>query len=285
MNAKINTAENYWGLAAIYEGQKLVFSGTFSQERIWRERWKKFFSVFKKDEDKAVQTTNGQTDLYNLFSPNARQVWNQAFLQAQHRRANVTLEDIFLALLNQQSVLDIFRRLGADTNAAKVLLKNYLQLKTPGQPRDELQKIPFEAYVLATKFHDPKIGSLMLLGALVKIAPQDGILQAIFSNLTLTLYKLEVLAVWELDLNYSFPESSAGADFLDCCRQAEGLEKHFGYFYQFSAIETAVIAAAGQFNKDQRHKTTLGLLVKGGLLGRQNQTKIISEQLIQKASA
>ena len=285
MSLKNTTTNNSWGLSAVYEEQKLVFSGTFDPKRIRKERWEKFLCLFSKNNSAQFNQSEGQTDIYKLFSYNAKEVWQQAFLHAKRRGSEVYLEDLFLALLKQDSVQILFKRFGADTNATRILLKNFLKLGMPQGHEDELKKVPFEAYALASQLHDTKVGCLMLLGALIKIAPKYTILEAIFSNIGLTLDKLEVISIWQLGLNFQFPAGSTNSRFLDCCRQAEPLEKHFGYFFEFSAIEQTVAAAGGQPNKDTRHRTMLKLLVKAGLLARQNHDKLILADSIQKAYA
>lgn len=285
MNDKNQTLTNNWGLAAIYQEQKLVFSGTFDLSRIRQERWKKFLQLFKKNKTSYSADKSDTTDIYDLFSPSARQAWSQAFYGAKQRRAAVTLEDIFLALLDEPSVQDLFVRLEEDPVDTKVLLNNYLKLGKPTAFSDELKKIPFEAYALALRLHGRKIGSLMLLGALLKLAPKDSILQAIFTNIGLTLDKLEVLTVWLVHLNFSFPVGSLNDQLLDCCLKAELLEKHFGYFFELPAIEAVANISAKQTNEALQHKTMLRLLVKAGLLAKLKHAAVVPARLVMQASA
>jgi hypothetical protein len=286
MSAKNTTSNNTWGISAIHQGQKLVFTGTFSAERIKKERWQKVWTGLFRQKFSAANSEANGIDIYNLFSPNAKQAWIAAFNTAKKRRGKVNLADIFLALLDEPAIVNLFKRMGAgNTGATKILLKNYLKLGTPADTGEELKKVPFEAYALAVRLHDHKIGSLMLLGAILILAPQNSILQAIFSNINLTLETLEILTVWQINLNYEFPPNSVAGQVLACCRQAELLEHHFGYLYEFSAIKTAVQLAQKQTKASLRQKTALGLLVKAGLLAQRLPFKTVTPELITKSSA
>jgi len=252
-----------WGLAAAYEHQTLIFSDALI--------------VAKKS------IKNQPINLYNLFSPSSKKAWNNGRLMAKKRKAPMGVEDLFLSLLKGSSVNNLLRRLKVSTSAAEVLLKNYVKLN-PNSQSSGIQQIPFEGFLQAIKLHNHKIGTLMLLGALLKSVPQENILQAIFSNIDLSLEKLELFAVWILNLDYEFPRHSKNAKLLYCSRQAQALEEHFGYFFEYPAIEAAVLLSSKQTLPDLEHKKALQYLVKAGLLATVRGTKIISEKLVQKAA-
>ena len=284
MQSKIS-ANNTWGVSAVYQDQKLIFSGTFSAKRIREERWQQFWRGLLRKKPGAEEPLSNAVDIYKLFSPNAKLAWRAAFFKAKKRKAQVNLADLFLALLDEPAVGKLFDRMGnGSTKATKILLKNYLKLGAPVDTGQELKKIPFEAYALAVRLHDHKIGSLMLLGAILALAPKDSILQAIFSNIGLNLETLEILTIWLINLNYNFPKGSLQSQILEYCRRAELLEQHFNYHYEFSAIKTAAELALKQSKAGLRQKTALGLLVKAGLLAHERGIKNITSELIKKSS-
>ncbi len=124
----------------------------------------------------------------------------------------------------------------------------------------------------------------MLLGGLLHLAPQDNVLQAIFSNINLTLDKLEILSVWILNLQYEFPEGSSSSHTTYCCLQAQNLENHFGYFFEFPAIESAVKFSQNYY-KDLRGQKALQYLVKAGALAKAAGTMRVSEKFVQLAAS
>ncbi len=265
---KYTRTKSGWGLRANHEEHKLIFSGVFTPQIL---------------KSQSVGNETGVIDIYTLFSDSAKQAWKNAYLSARSRKSEVGLEDIFIALLQEKSVKNLLLRLNASTHAAEVLIKNYLTL-THSTTDNSVKIIPFESFLLSVKLHNHKIGSLMLLGALLKSVPNDTILQAIFSNIGLTLDKLELFAVWQLRLNYQFPANSSNFKYLYCCQQTEMLEQHFGYFFDLPAIELAVILSANKTLKDLEHKRALQLLVKAASLAKNKQTKIIGENLVTEAS-
>ncbi len=272
-----------WGMTGLYEGQRLVFSGTFDSKRIRRENWQRFFPFFKTDLTKNPGSIINNLDVYSLFSHNAKWAWREAYFIAKRRGAEVGVEDIFLALLKTSAVNNLFSRFKVDYKTAKNLLQNYLKLK-PSPSLLAVQKIPFEAFAISLQLHDHKIGCLMLLGALLTVTPEDNILQAIFANIELDLEKLEIFSDWILNLDYEFPKNSTASKLLFCCEQAAGLEEHFGYFYEFPAIESAVALSSGQTLSDLEHLKALQLLVRAGLLAQKKHIKNISEDLIKQAA-
>jgi len=140
------------------------------------------------------------------------------------------VEDIFLALLKEPSVVNLLSRIKVNGPQAETFINNYLKL-TPPLDGATVKKIPFEAFALAAKLHNHKIGSLMLLGGLLEATPHNNILQAIFSNIGLSAAKLELFAVWLLDLDYDFPSSSISGKLLFCLRQAANLEQTLRLFF------------------------------------------------------
>ena len=280
---KYQITDSGWGLTAFYEGQRLIFSGIFEPAKI---RANKLLQIFGQRLTVRSSKQTGMianVDLYSLFSKDAKRVWNNAYRFARQRKSPIGVEDIFFALIKEKTVKQLFARTRVNTNSAEQFLKNYLQLNTvnPGQ---SIKKLPFEAFLITLKLHNRQIDSLMLLGALINIVPQDNILQAIFSNVGLTPGKLDLLTVWLLDLDHEFAKGSKNAKLLYCCRQAEALEQHFKYFYDFNAIETALNLSLGQTLKDLEHKKALQLLVKAGLLARGHGQKIISGPLVKEAA-
>jgi len=302
-----------WGLEAFYEGYRLVFSA----DLMTAGTLQKIARLFKtKPNNKNPGSIINNVDLYNMFSKNAKHAWYNACGLAQKRKDLLTVEDIFLTLLKEPSVINLLSRIKVSGPQAKTFINNYLKLTTPldsaavnpvREPitifnshdfqndfflptassttfSNGVKKIPFEAFALAAKLHNHKIGSLMLLGGLLKATPNDNILQAIFSNIGLTAAKLELFAVWLLDLDYEFPPDSVNGKLLFCLRQAAGLEQHFGYFFELPAIEAAVNLSQRQTLKDLQHLKSLQLLVKAGLLAQTKKTKIISESLVRQAA-
>jgi hypothetical protein len=272
-----------WGLEAFYEGYRLVFSADFAQARLKKEKWTKFLKFFKIGPKKNPGSIVGSVDLYDLFSQSAKRAWNNAYKLSKKRGQAASVEDIFLALLLEPSVKNILGRLKVNGQQAGTFINNYLQLTSP-LDGDVVKKIPFEAFALSARLHNHKIGSLMLLGGLLRAVPRDNILQAIFTNIGLTSAKLELFSVWLLDLDYNFPPQSTSAQLLFCLRQAQGLEEHFGYFFEFPAIAAAMDLSLGQTLKDLQHVKALQLLVKAGLLAQNKGTKIISENLVIQAA-
>ena len=222
-----------------------------------------------------------KVDIYELFSPSAKRAWKNACRSSEKRKMSLGVEDVFLALLKEDSVKNLLRRLNVKTHEAEILINNYLKL-TPSLGGLPLKKIPFEAFLLAAQLHNHKVGSLMLLGSLLKTTPKENILQAIFTNIGLNAGKLELFAVWLLGLNYEFPSLSTNGKLLYCLRQAQGLEEHFGYFFDLPAIEAAVDLSANQTLKDFEHKKALQFLVKAGAMARANGHKVVGQNLVRR---
>lgn len=270
-----------WGLSAFYEGQLLVFSENFD---LSKTGGKKLFNLFKRKPKQKINKLIAEIDVYQAFSPDARQVWKNAYYFAKKQKDSIGAEAVLLALLKDKEIKTLFSRIKVNSSMAENFLKNYLVLNScSSQPF--IKKLPFEAYVLAAKLDTGSIDSLMLLGALVKLAPMDNITQAIFTNIGLTAEKLELLSAWLLELDYNFPEDSKNFKLLYCCRQAAILEQHFKYFYDFHAIEAAVNLSAGQSLKDLEHKKALQLLVKAGLLAKNAGQNNITANLVKQAAA
>lgn len=282
MELKYQKTQTGWGLTAFYEGYRLVFTGLFEKGGMGRERLKKLFPFLSPGQKKNKSIIKN-LDLFSLFSKSARHAWQQASVSARKRKSLVGAEDIFLALLKEASVQNLLHRLKVSTHEAESFLNNYLTL-APISSVEAVKKIPFEAFNLALKLRNHKIGSLMLLGALLNSMPEENILQAIFTNIGLTEEKLELFAVWLLKLNYEFPQNSPSGKLLYCLRQAEGLEEHFGYFFELPAIEAAVSLSQGQTFKDLEHKKALQLLVKAGLLAQNQKYKTVTENFVAHAA-
>ncbi len=273
-----------WGLTAFFEGMRLVFSGEFKNSRIWKENARNFFGMKPKTPRQNPKSIVKNFDLYTLFSQKARNAWQAAYNNAKERKSPVCVEDIFLALIRESSVQNLFHRLKVSTGSAESFLNDYLKL-TQVNNTATVKKVPFEAFAMAMKLHNHKVGSFMLLGALLNLTPEENILQAIFENIGLTQDKLEVFAVRHLNLNYEFPANSRNAKLLYCFRQAEILENHFGYFYEFPAIEIAVNLSQGQTLKDLEHKKAMQYLVKAGAIAKSVGVKNITEEMVRQAAA
>lgn len=274
-------SKDSWGLRGFYEGYKLVFSAGFKRHLLPQE-WLYGLLPFLKNSKKSDSGIISQIDIYELFSPSAKTAWSRACRIAYRQKRLVGVEDIFLALLKEDSVRALLKRLKVNTLDAEIFLHNYLKLSAA--PSQEIIKtIPFEAFALSAKLHNHKVGSLMLLGALLAATPQNNVLQAIFANIGLSLEKLELFAVWRLNLNYSFPKNSYLEKLLFCCRQTETLEQHSGYFFELPAIEAAVNSSQGQTFKDLEHKKALQILVKASNLAKQKNQTIIGESLVLQA--
>lgn len=271
-----------WGISALYEGYLLEFSGAPDKSRIGKEKLQKFLPFLKTPAQPKDKKIIQSVDLYTLFSPSAKAAWNQACEIALKHKREMAMEDLFLALLDVPSVIKLFAKLKIDTSAAKTFLTNYIKLSSQTESKN-ITQAPFEAFLLASKLKNHKIGSLMLLGGLLRLAPQDNVLQAIFSNIGLTVEKLEILIVWILNLDYEFPANTEAAQTAYCCMQAQSLEDHFGYFFEFPAIDAAV-KYAQDFFQDMRHQKALQFLVRAGNLAKTAGSKIITEKLVRQAA-
>ncbi|MFA5991150.1 MAG: Clp protease N-terminal domain-containing protein [Candidatus Doudnabacteria bacterium] len=271
-----------WGISALYEGYLLEFSGAPDKARIGKEKLRKFLPFLKTSAEPTNKKIIQSVDLYTLFSPSAKTAWNQACEIALKHKREMAMEDLFLALLNVPSVIKLFAKLKIDISSAKTFLTNYIKLSSQTESKN-ITQVPFEAFLLASKLKNHKIGSLMLLGGLLRLAPQDNVLQAIFSNIGLTVEKLEILIVWILNLDYEFPANTPAAQTAYCCMQAQGLEDHFGYFFEFPAVDVAVKYAQDYF-QDLRHQKALQFLVRAGNLAKTAGSKIITEKLVRQAA-
>ncbi|MEK7161688.1 MAG: hypothetical protein AAB729_03295 [Patescibacteria group bacterium] len=271
-----------WSISALYEGYLLEFSGVPNKTRVGKEKWHNFLPMLKTPNVPTKQKIIQSIDIYSLFSPSAKTAWNNACLIALKRKREMAMEDLFSALLYAPSVIKLFAKLKIDTSAAQIFLTNYIKLSSQTESKN-ITQVPFEAFLLAMKLHNHKIGSLMLLGGLLRLAPQDNVLQAIFSNIGLTVEKLEILIVWILNLDYEFPPRTPAAQTAYCCMQAQGLENHFGYFFEFPAIDAAVKYAQDYF-QDMRHQKALQFLVRAGNLAKTAGSKIITEKLVRQAA-
>ena len=264
-------------MTAVYDGYQLVFTGTAEHKRLRHEAWQRLTARFGfKHRLQEKEKLLSRVDLYALFDQPAKQIWNQACRKALNRSAPISYEDIFLLLLKQPEIQMLCRRLNSDPKAAEKFLKNYQHLHQPS-PSPAIAELPFAAFDLALTLRHHKIDSLMLLGGLIITAPKDHVLSAIFSNMGLTLEKLEILAAWLLNLPVEFPPHSTAATMLYCCRQAEILESHFGYTFDYPAIEAAV-KFSQDYYQDMRHLKAMQYLVKAGLLAKSQKSKIISSK-------
>lgn len=271
------------GLTALFEGYKLYFSGGFGEKTFAKTKWQALSKFIKKQSQLESASIISKRDIYKIFSPNAKRTWLGALNLAKNRKDQLGVEDIFLALLDEPSVKNLLERLKVNPEDAKILVNNYLHL-TRKPSVETVKLIPFEAFCIATKLHNHKVGSLMLLGALLKTTPQNNILQAIFTNIGLSYDQLELFTVWSLNLNYHFPPGSSNSKYLYCCQQAETLEKHFGYFFELSAIELALILSVNTTFKDLERKKALQILVKAAGLAKSRRLKRISENLVKEAA-
>lgn len=268
------TTKDGWGLKSGLDAQDIIFSGTFDAARFKREKWRLFWARLS-----GRLQTKPEIDIYDLFSPSAKDAWKKTFFLARKNHRLPSLEDVFLSLMDEPSVINLFKRLKVSTQDAKKLLNNYLKLNS-SPPTPVLKELPFEAFNLALELKHSKIGSLMLLGALIKLTPPENILQAIFANIELNFTRWQLLTVWLLDINYDFADADT-EHLLNSCRQVSLLEQHFGYFYQLGAIEAANKLSQAQ-PEVARQAAALNLLVKAGALAKSKRTKLITKDLIQE---
>jgi len=275
---KYQKIDSGWGLIGLFEGYRLVFSAVFTKSRFGLEEIKKFFGPAKRPQKSII--TN--IDLFKLFSKDSAKAWGQAYNFARKRKQQPTPEDVFLALLGSAPVKILFNRLNLSAATTKTFFKNSVNLNSVSGA-EEIKKVPFEAFALATKLHNQTIDPLMLLAGVLKCAPKGGAVSTIFSNLGLSMEKLELYCVWALNLNYEFPKNSPSGKLLYCCRQAQALEEHFGYFFQLPAIQTALELSSNQTLKDLEHKKALQILVKAAGLAKKKPTKIITVKLVRQA--
>ncbi len=279
---KLKPAPEGWGITAVFEGYQLVFTGSAERKRLRREAWQNLVAGFGfKTRTSKAEKFLSRIDLYALFDQPTKRAWNRACRKAISRNLPLNFEDIFLILLKQPEIQMLCGRLNTDPKAAEKFLKNYLLLHRP-TPGPEIKELPFAAFDLALTLRHHKIDSLMLLGGLLAASPKDHVLGAIFSNMGLTLQKLEILAAWLLNLPVEFPPRSTAAAALYCCRQAEALEEHFGYTFDFPAIETAV-QSSQDYYQDMRHHKALQYLVKAGLLAKSKGVKVITAKHMREA--
>jgi len=131
-------------------------------------------------------------EVYELFDLRTKQLWNRAGRLAKARNQEPGCADIFLSLLNEPEVKNIFCKLEIKTADLKIVTENYLKLMD-GDFSDQpyLKKLPFEAFVEAKKLKSQSISGAVLLCALAKILPGDHIIKNIFSNVGITAPKLE----------------------------------------------------------------------------------------------
>jgi hypothetical protein len=260
-----------WGLLAQDGDATLVFSGLLKSGRIWKEILAKIF--LKKPK---VFVTADPIDVYQLFSPAAKKVWNNAvWMSVNQGPIKVGCIQLFLALIQDPTIKAVFSRFNADLHDAKTLLNNYMILYPPSAGVQEIKKIPFAAFAESEKLHAPNISPLMLLYALIEILPADNILQAVFGNLGLTPTKLEVLTVWLLQLNYEFPDKSFAADLLHCCQKISYIEQHNKIKYKLDALEQALIAS------NNNAVAALKLLVQAASKAQKSRSRVISSLSIQ----
>lgn len=271
-----------WAISALYEGYLLKFSAAPDKTRLLKEKIQNLMPFLKTNTPPVDEKIIKSVDIYSLFSPNAKSTWNRACLIALKQKREMAMEDLFLALLCSPSIIKLFAKLKIGTSAVEIFLTNYIKLSSQTEIKN-INQVPFEAFLLAMKLKNHKIGSLMLLGGLLRLAPQNNVLQAIFTNIGLTVEKLEILTVWILNLDYQFPNDTPAAQTAYCCMQAQGLENHFGYFFEFPAIDAAVQYSQGYY-QDLRHQKALQYLVRAGNLAKVAGSKIISENLVRQAA-
>lgn len=285
MEIKLKSTKTGWGVTGFFEGYKLVFSGIFEPEHMRGEKFRQIFPIFRhRRPAHNPNTIVSSVDVYSLYSFGAKRTWVNSFGWAKKHRHTVKAEDIFLALLEEPQVEDIFKRLKVSTTTAVTFLSNYVKLRAAnGNSEEEIKILPFASLSAAIKLHSHEITPAFLLLGLMEVLPAEHIVQAIFANIGLTREKLEVLTVWLMSLDYEFPKSSEGAKMLYCLNQAKGLEEHFGYFFEFPAIEKAARLSSGYY-KDMRHLKAFQYLVKAGLLAKTSGSKNISENLVQRAA-
>ncbi len=264
-----------WGLEGLYEGQKLVFSESLEKPRSVTSKLRKILNFKNQRPSTGGASIIPEIDIYQLFSPAAKLVWQRVPAIARKRHAPARAEDLFLSLLKDPEVQQLLARLRVNTATAETFLQNYLTLSPKSDSSVEIKKLPFQACLEAIKLHCPNISPLLLLYGLLAVLPGQHIIQAIFANIGLAADKLEILTAWLLDLEIAFPPASPKNLLLNCCRQAELLEQQFGYYYEYQAIDGAVKLAGSK---------ALSLLVKAGLKAKISDKKTVTEAVINKAA-
>jgi hypothetical protein len=285
MDIKLKASKGGWGVTGFFEGYKLVFSGLFDPEHMRGEKFRQIFPIFQhKRPAHNPNTIVSSVDVYTLFSFGGKRAWVNAYGWAKKHKHTVKAEDIFLALLEEPQVENIFKRLKVSTTTAVTFLSNYVKLQANGKhSEEEIKILPFASLSAAIKLHSHEITPAILMLGLMEVLPAEHIVQAIFANIGLTREKLEVLTVWLMDLDYEFPKNSQSVKMLYCLNQAKGLEEHFGYFFEFPAIEKAAHLSSGYY-QDMRHLKAFQYLVKAGLLAKSSGGKNITENLVQRAA-
>jgi hypothetical protein len=260
-----------WGLAALFKDYQLVFSDGHNNPSISEGAWKKIFPFFKTTKKQTIANAD-EINVYNVFSLETKEVWQRSYLLAKkHRKLALSSEDIFLSLIKTKSIEQIFARLGVSVDTAETFLNNYLKLSPGLDSPVEIKKIPFATYAEASKLHAPNISPSLLLFGLLSNLPKQHILQAIFANIGLSLEKLEILTIWEMRLEYEFAPGSRDEALLNCCQQAALLEELFKYYFEYAAIEAALMLDP---------KNPMSLLVKAGLGAKKKGSKVVTEDQV-----
>ena len=176
---------------------------------------KQTFNLLHFAEHQKNAKTRPEINIYELFNQDAKRAWNKSLTIAKQRQSKtvnlnseerpsvsvlVTPIDLFLALLEHQSIQLIFIRLGVNPADVKTILQNYAAFSIPAST-NELNQIPFVAFGESLKLHNKTIDPLMLLCALGICLPEEHIIQAIFLNINLSVDKLEVLSSWIFHLD------------------------------------------------------------------------------------
>ena len=136
-------------------------------------------------------------DVYKLFNKDAQNAWDSAAIDTEKNIwKQVTVIHIFIAVLKTKSVALAFLRLGTNPKDIIVLLKNYLTLHPSINEDDIVRKLPFAAFMESVSLHNKSIDPLMLLCAMVRLLPEEHIIQSLFFNIGVTAEDLEILASW-----------------------------------------------------------------------------------------
>jgi hypothetical protein len=148
-------------------------------------------------------SSGSELNVYNLYTRGARAVWNKvAELMAKKSQSEPSLSDIFLALLENDSIQMVFYRFGISPEDVKTLLQSSASSTTVVEKEAEIvARLPFVAFSEALKLRNRSVDPLMLLCALVQLLPEEHPVQKFFFDIDLTYDKLEVIASWLFNLD------------------------------------------------------------------------------------
>lgn len=137
-------------------------------------------------------------DLASMATVQTKQVIDRAFILALSERSSAVLpKHLFLAMLDQTMVGNMFIRLNVSPNTIKTRVAQLAGAVIGKQPEPdfapETEQIIFNAYVIAAKTHDSHIRESELLLAGVRAWPE---LQEVLYDLNIDSVKLDNVVAW-----------------------------------------------------------------------------------------